>query len=220
MKTRSLALAVPLAVGIACTHQTGAMSRPSDESRQAAEERQQQDEQAQQRAQQAAGGGAAAARDPIMQPGPAVQGHAEDQIVVGWIADATDSSVTVETEQGDKRTLQIVPQTTVQLDGKDASAAELAQGEPVRASFDVVEGQEVAVKVQAGDTGATEAASQGTGSSAAEQGPGDQGTAEPTAPPDQGTAPAPAPGDTPPDAGWDAPGGSSAPGQPPGGRGW
>jgi hypothetical protein len=215
MKTRSLALAVPLAVGIACTHQTGAMSRPSDENRQAAA-------QEQQGQQQAAGGGAATGRrDPLMQPGPAVQGHAEDQIVNGRVAAATDSSVTIETEQGDKRTLQIVPQTTVQLDGQDASGADLAEGVPVRASFDTVDGQEVAVKVQAGDTGTGNAASQGTGSSAGDQGTGAQGTPEPTAPPDQGAVPAPAPGDTPPDAGWGPPpGGSSAPGEPPRGRGW
>jgi hypothetical protein len=178
MKTRAIALAVPLAFGMACTHtgQTGAAARPPSEE------------------QQASGGGAGAplARDPLMRPGPSIQGHSDDQIVTGQVAEATGSSVTIQTPQGEHRTLQIVPETAIEVDGQDASSADLAEGQPVRASFDVVEGQEVAVKIRAGDAaaGATSPADAGTGSS-------DTTNQEPARPD---------PGSAAPDAGWGPPG--------------
>jgi hypothetical protein len=142
-----------------------------------------------------------------MQPGLAIQGHGEDQIVAGRVAAATASEVTIQTPQGDNRTLQIVPETLVQIDGQDASSQALAEGQAIRASFDVVDGQEVAVKIRAG--GSEAAASQaprsdlGTGSSATDgenAGPSDQSNPKPN---DAGTAT--------PDAGWGPPGSSGNP---------
>jgi hypothetical protein len=211
MKIRTVALAVPLALGMACQHAsrqgspgTGAMSEPSSSKP------------------QASGGGAAGgplAEDPIMRPGPSIQGHAEDQIVVGRIAEKSDSEITIATPGGEHRTLQLVEQTAIELDGMEATGDDLTEGQPVRASFDVVDGQEVAVKVRAGDASAgMGTGSEGTGSSAdqpAPAAPADPGTPPyPGAPTDQG---APPDHGTAPDAGWGPPGaGGTAPsGAPP-----
>jgi hypothetical protein len=176
MNVRAIVLAVPaaLAVGSACSHaqQTGASSLPSD--RQAAGERRE-----------------PLAQDPLMQPGPAVQGHAGDEVVVGRIASAADDAITIETAQGETRTLQIAPETWVTLDGEDASAQDLTEGVPVRASYDEVDGEQVAVKVHAG---VAIPRAQGTGSSSQES-TGEPGATDPGAdvgaPPDAGWGPPP-----------------------------
>lgn len=218
MKARALVLAVPLALGLACTHkqQTGATSTPSDEQRQASGSQQ-----------GGAAGGGPLAQDPIMHPGPSIQGHAEDEVLIGQIASATDSSLTVETAQGDKRTLQIVPETTVELDGQDASATQLSEGQQVRASYALVDGQEIAVKIRAGDAvDPGEPARQGTGSSAepvpapsaAEPFPAPSAP-EPLPTPSDRTNEGPAgdPGSATPDAGWGPPGAGGSSGTPPAG---
>lgn len=200
MKARAIALVVPLALGTACTHagQTAGTS-PSSGERQAAA---------------GATGSAPAGRDPLMRPGLAIQGHGEDRIVAGRIAATTGSEVTIQTPQGDRRTLQIVPETMIQLDGQDAASEDLAAGQAIRASFDDVDGQEVAVKIRAGgsEAAASDATTdQGTGSSATDQGTGsssgDQGTGSPS--PDGSN-----PGNETPDAGWGPPGSSGNPAPP------
>ena len=45
---------------------------------------------------------------------------------------------------------QVVPQTTVQVDGQDARSADLQEGQPVRASYTDSEGRDVAVEIHAG----------------------------------------------------------------------
>lgn len=204
MNVRAIALAVPLALGMACMHSQGqgamgsASTAPS------------------QQPQASAGGAGAVTQDPIMQPGPAVQGHAGDEIVAGRIADLGSDTISVETQQGGTRTLQVVPETDIRVDGRDASFQDLAQGQDIRASFDTVGGQDVAVKIHAGQLGASQG---GTGSAPTDQGaaappaPGDQGTAPPPAT-DQGTATPPAP-TSPPSS--DTGAGQGASGSP---RGW
>jgi hypothetical protein len=172
MHVRAIALAIPLALGMACQHanKTGAMGRPSGEGQQAS-----------------SGGeaGAPLAQDPLMRPGPSIQGHSDDRTVAGHIATVTADAVAIETDQGETKTLQIVPETAIQLDGQDASSDALAEGQPVRASFDTVDGQEIAVKIRAGEAAASgDAPIGGTGTSV------DQAPAAPTAP-DAGWGPAP-----------------------------
>lgn len=201
MKARAIALVVPLAVGIACVH-TGqtASTQPPPGERQAAA---------------GATGGAPGARDPLMEPGLAIQGHGEDRIVAGRIAAATGSEVTIQTPQGDKRTLQIVPETMIQLDGQDAASEDLVEGQAIRASFDDVDGQEVAVKIRAGGTEAAASdatTDQGTGSSATDAGSGPSATDQGGSPPDQGGSNPP--GAATPDAGWGPPGSSGNPAPP------
>jgi hypothetical protein len=188
MKARAIALAVPLALGAACTH-TGRTASTSSQQPQAAQGAPQ-------------GGGATGARDPLMEPGLAIQGHGGDKIVAGRISEATGSQVTIETPAGDRRVLQIVPQTMVELDGREADSRDLAEGQMVRASFDDVDGQDVAVKIRAGDT-----------SAAASDATTDQGTGTSSDQPGNGTAPN-APGTATPDAGWGPPGSSGNPAPP------
>ena len=189
MNVRAVALALPLAAGMACMHSqgTGAMGSAQTAAPSAPQP-------------QAAAG--TATQDPIMQPGPAVQGHAGDEVVAGRIAGVAGDTVSIETQQGSTRTLQVVPETGIQVDGQDASIQDLAEGQPVRASFDRVDQQDVAVKIHAGDftplgagtptdQGATPGASGGTGSGASD---GGTGSAMPPAPaPGAGTGDTPAP---------------------------
>lgn len=179
MNVRAVALAVPLALGMACMHTqgTGAMGSASTAAPSA------------QQPQAAAG---AATQDPIMQPGPLVQGHAGDEIVAGRITDVGVDTVSIETEQGGTRTLQVVPQTAIEIDGQDASVQDLAQGQPVRASFDVVDGQGVAVKIHAREFTAPQGGPTDQGSTPGSSGGGTGGArGEGTG---SGTPPAPAPG--------------------------
>lgn len=206
MKIRAVALAVPLALGMACQHASkqgspgAATSQPPSS------------------APQASGGGAGGgplAEDPLMRPGPSIQGHAEDQIVEGRIADKSEAEVTITTPGGERRTLQIAPETAIELDGMEATGDDLTEGQPVRASFDVVDGQEIAVKIRAGDASAGMGTpAEGTGSSVEQLGTPTEGTgssadpldpavpADPGSTPDQGAAPEHGPT---PDAGWGRP---------------
>jgi hypothetical protein len=187
MNVRAIALALPvaLAAGSACSHtqqgtsSTGGMGEPSER--------------------QASGGAAGQeplAQDPIMRPGPAVQGHAGDEVIVGRLASADGDTISIETVQGDTRTLEIAPETWVLLDGQDASAQDLTEGMPVRASYDEVDGAQVAVKVYAGETASGASGTHGTGSSSdqggtAEPGATDSGPGDSSATPDAGWGPPP-----------------------------
>jgi hypothetical protein len=59
--------------------------------------------------------------------------------------------------------LHVVPQTSVTVDGRDAQAGDLQEGQPVRASFNDVEGQPTAVQIQAGQGATDSSGSTGTG---------------------------------------------------------
>ena len=50
---------------------------------------------------------------------------------------------------GEEKTLELVPQTMVKVDGQDATRTELKEGQEVRASFNQVEGRDVAVQIEA-----------------------------------------------------------------------
>jgi Cu/Ag efflux protein CusF len=95
-------------------------------------------------------GGAAgqAGHDPLVEPGPEIKAHASDQIVSGQIGEVSPSSVTVETDLGDMKVLEIAAETEITVAGHDATAAELQEGQQVRASFNEVDGREVAVKLE------------------------------------------------------------------------
>lgn len=155
MKVRTIALAAPLVLGAACMHSSTRSSAGTASAGQAAP----------QQPQASAGTTGEVTQDPLFQSGPSEQGHAGDAVVAGRIAEVTNDTLSVRTSQGETHTLQIVPETEVQLDGRDASPDDLAEGAPVRASFDVVDGEQVAVKVHAG------ASEPGPGASSLDQGP-------------------------------------------------
>lgn len=173
---RAVALGLPLLVlGGACAHrgsnQTGAMGtseRSSGEQREAQ-----------------------AAAEPMFRPGPAVKGHASDEVVSGRIAGAQGGSISILTDQGTTETLQIAPETSVQVDGQDAAGTVLSEGLPVRASYNEVQGEKIAVEIWAG----TPPSMSGTGSSA------DTGSSTgSTMPPAPATEPAPSTAPPPPPA--------------------
>ncbi len=134
MRIFAIALAIPLAAGLACrTSSTqGSSGRtasaPADDGTG--------------QAQAGAQAGTAAPND--------VRAHADDHVVMGKLTQVASDSVTITTDQGDQTTLQVVPQTTVMVDGQEAQAGDLQEGQPVRASFNDTNGQSVAVEIRAG----------------------------------------------------------------------
>jgi len=170
MKVRAIALAAPLVFGAACMHTSKQSAGGTASAGQPAP----------QQPQASAGATGDVTQDPLFQPGPRVQGHAGDEVVAGRIAGITNDSLLVKTGQGEMRILMLVPETEIQLEGRDASAADLAEGQPVAASFDVVDGQQVAVKVHA----LAPAETSGTGSGSDESG----AATDRNLPPDQGAS--------------------------------
>jgi hypothetical protein len=79
-----------------------------------------------------------------------LKAHSDDQIVRGQIVEATPDALTIRASDGSSKTLLLVPQTTVQIDGRDARASDLREGLPVRASFSTSGRERVAVQVIAG----------------------------------------------------------------------
>ncbi len=129
MKIRSLFLAGPaLAAGLAC-------STPSSAERTARTE-------PQDRPTEVGSAGTGMASGDL-------KGHASDQVIMGRIADASESSIVIESTSGDRHTLSLVDQTVVTISGRDSSASSLQPGQDVRASFNEVEGRNVAVRVEA-----------------------------------------------------------------------
>lgn len=151
----------------------------------------------------ASGTHGAAGQDPLSVPGPEIKAHASDQIVSGEIGQVSESSLTIASDLGDTKVLEIAPETSITVDGQDATAAELEEGQPVRASYNQVEGRDVAVAVEVGAPSPSElgepgsppestsspgespgsSGSSGTGSSGSVTQPSEPGTAgEPTSP--------------------------------------
>jgi hypothetical protein len=98
--------------------------------------------------QQGAAGGAA--QDPLMEPGPQIKGHAEDRVVTGQLGEVSPHSVSIRSSQGTTTTLELVPETSIVVEGREGSYSDLQEGQPVRASYANVEGHDVAVEIHAG----------------------------------------------------------------------
>ncbi len=170
MRVRVIALAVPLAVGVGMGCSTsrsqarGSGSEPSASS--SAPSSDTSSTTAQGSTASSGAQGSQGARDPLMKPGPAIKAHASDDIVSGEIGDVSSDQVSIQSAQGETKTLEIVPQTSITLNGRDATYAELEEGQQVRASFNQVEGRDVAVEIQIGaaPSDAASGAAQGTGS--------------------------------------------------------
>jgi hypothetical protein len=130
-----------------------------------------------------------------MKPGPAVKGHASDHVVSGAIDRVSAQGVAIVSDRGEVVAIEIVPETSIIVDGRDATHLELKEGQPVRASFNDVEGKEIAVEIQA--LALPPAGAGGTGSSGASPTPG--------LPPPDSSGATPSPG---------SPGGSGEPSGP------
>lgn len=155
MNVRAIALAVPLiALGTACQTSKGSSGTATTTTGPAQERQasgsQQPSASPPSDAQQPVG------QEPLVRPGPSIMGHASDEMLSGHISEVAGDSLSVETDTGETVTLQVVPETTVELDGMEASIDDLIEGQPIRASYDTVDGQEIAVKIRAGDYAAGE----------------------------------------------------------------
>lgn len=87
-------------------------------------------------------GGASASGD--------MKAHSDDQVVSGKISAVSAESLTITTDSGDRRTLELVPQTSLQVNGQEGRSSDLTEGLPVRASYNTVGDRDVAVDVRAG----------------------------------------------------------------------
>jgi hypothetical protein len=91
-----------------------------------------------------------AGQDPLMRPGPDLKGHASDQVISGAIARISSNQVAIASDGGSLVVLEIVPETSITVNGQDASYDQLQEGQPVRASFSEVQGEgHVAVEIRA-----------------------------------------------------------------------
>lgn len=172
MQVRYIALALPLALGLACKTSSSPRSTRTAESGQTSQATRS-DAQAQNvpktatdpsstsPAEPTMSGttpGAAAATPPLMEPGASessdVKAHSDDQVVSGRIAKVTRRAIAIESDTGERKTLALVPETWITVDGQDAKRTDLQQGQDVRASFNEVNGREIAVMISAGETAA------------------------------------------------------------------
>jgi hypothetical protein len=114
--------------------------------------------------------GSQAGHDPLMQPGPAVKGHASDHVVTGAIDRVSAQGVSIVSDRGEIVDLAIVPETAITVEGREATQLELQEGQPVRASFNDLDGKEVAVEIQALASPQGAAGGTGTGRTMGESG--------------------------------------------------
>lgn len=76
-----------------------------------------------------------------------VTAHTDDQTVTGTVSKFAKRSISIKSEQGEAKTLKIVPQTVVTMNGKTAKPSQIKQGQQVRASYNEQDGQDVAVTI-------------------------------------------------------------------------
>ncbi|ABS25832.1 hypothetical protein [Anaeromyxobacter sp. Fw109-5] len=100
-----------------------------------------------------------------------------EQVVTGEVRRATPQQLVVQPQSGEPMTFAITPQTRVQIDGRQASAAQLTPGEDAHVSYEMAGTEPTALLVQvvtgSTTTGAPPASQSGTG---AGSGTGDTGT--------------------------------------------
>lgn len=138
MTLRTLLLAGPALVGLACAHGTESSSSPP-----AAEASNPQGE---------PGSAARAAEQDRDRDRAHAPGHGAapaDQVVSGRIAEASPDAVVVFSPDGTRRTLRLADHTAVFVDGRSARATDLSAGQDVRAAYDQLDGENVAVRIDA-----------------------------------------------------------------------
>lgn len=78
-------------------------------------------------------------------------GHSDDQMVSGKVAKVSKGELRITPQGGgEAKTLKIVKETVVTVNGKDAKPGQIKQGQQVRASYNQVEGEDTAVKIEVG----------------------------------------------------------------------
>lgn len=84
--------------------------------------------------------------------GSDLKGHASDRVMAGTVSSVSSRSLSIASDTGVARTLQVVPETIITVEGRDGRIDDLKEGEQVRASFNEQDGRQVAVKIEAGAT--------------------------------------------------------------------
>ena len=146
--------------------------------------------------------GTESATPPLAEPSPSTSGsdmtaHSDDQMVNGRITRVSRRSISIASDTGEQKTLALVPETWVRVEGQDAQRADLKEGQEVRASFNQVNGRDVAVMIDVGQAGADQGSSSsmergtsGTGDTASPSSP-DSSQIEPPRSSDSGTGTSP-----------------------------
>ncbi len=82
--------------------------------------------------------------------GSAAPAAGANQVVTGKVGSVSSGALTINANDGTQQTLDLAPETTIRVNGQDARYTDLAEGLPVRASFNSVGDRNVAVDVRAG----------------------------------------------------------------------
>lgn len=83
--------------------------------------------------------------------GPGSTGaHEGDQMLNGKLSKVSKDEISITAKGGEAKTLKIKPETVVTINGKDAKPTQLKKGQSVRASYENVSGDDVAVKIEVG----------------------------------------------------------------------
>lgn len=158
MDIRKMALALPLAFGVACsTSQSNRTAKTEEPAAPAGTEATREGSPG------AAGSDAEGGRvatgptgttsgDTTAMAGTSdLKGHASDRVLMGKVESVSSRSLAIQSDMGDSRTLEIVPETIITVDGRDGSFSDIREGQPIRASFNEQDGKQIAVKVEAGE---------------------------------------------------------------------
>lgn len=82
--------------------------------------------------------------------GGADKAHSDDKTISGKVSKVSDEEISISGMKGQPMTLKIVSETVVMVNGKDAKPEQLKEGQQVRASYNTVESENVAVKIEVG----------------------------------------------------------------------
>lgn len=76
--------------------------------------------------------------------------HSDDQTVMGKLSKVSRQEISITPKGGEPKTLKVVKETIVTINGKDAKPSQLKQGQQVRASYNQQGDDDVAVKIEVG----------------------------------------------------------------------
>jgi hypothetical protein len=108
-----------------------------------------------------------------------LKGHASDQVLSGKVQKVSKRSLSIRSDQGERHTLVIVPETLITIDGQDGKVTDIKQGQEVRASYNELQGRNVAVKIEAGSSmGGTGSSGSTSGSSSGMSGSSSSGSSQ------------------------------------------
>ncbi len=124
------------------------------------------------------------AHDPLMvQDHQPIKAHASDKVLSGTISTAGSHSISVKSDDGRTTTLVIVPETSITKNGEDVQRSMLHEGDQIHASYNEMQGDDIAVVIEitpsdTGSSGST-GASDSTGPSDSKSTGSDTGSTRP-----------------------------------------